>query len=188
MLCEAKMRISSKPDSIQTVTKLDAARRQLDSAISLYFREIDPIAVHTLACAAHQIIHDINYHRKGPKLLYDSLKFKDECRGLAKKQLNQHYNFFKHADKDPDPEGEIEFNPKGTELFIIMAIIGLQQLESSISCYCSAFFAYFAVHNTHLLTQEGIEFYFNSIPIDEIKVYRTVKRSEFFDIFLRANR
>src|SRR6266704_1106553 len=103
----------------QIITRIDAACRQLDSAIALYFNEGDPIAVHTLACAAHQIIHDINKHRNGPELLFNSLVFTDG--GIAKKYLHQHYNFFKHADNDPNPEGTIEFNPKGTEIFILMA-------------------------------------------------------------------
>ena len=47
------------------ITKLDAARRQLWVAISLWFQDGDEVAIHTLACAAHQIIHDINQHRGG---------------------------------------------------------------------------------------------------------------------------
>jgi hypothetical protein len=63
-----------------TITKLDAARRQLGIAISLWFQDGDEVAIHTLACAAHQIIHDINRHRGGRDLLFDSLVFRDEYR------------------------------------------------------------------------------------------------------------
>ena len=84
------------------ITKLDAARRQLRVAISLRFQDGDEVAIHTLACAAHQIIHDINQHRGGRDLLFDSLNFKDEYRKEAVNWLKKDMNFFKHADKDPE--------------------------------------------------------------------------------------
>jgi len=37
------------------ISKLDAAKRQLETAIRLYFNEADPVSVHTLAGAAHTI-------------------------------------------------------------------------------------------------------------------------------------
>ena len=42
-----------------SISKLDAACRQLDCAIELWFADGDPVSIHTLACASHQIIHDI---------------------------------------------------------------------------------------------------------------------------------
>jgi hypothetical protein len=41
------------------ISKLDAARRQLDTAIRLYFMEGDPVSVHTLAAAAFEILKDL---------------------------------------------------------------------------------------------------------------------------------
>src|SRR4051794_23462678 len=41
------------------IGKLDAARRQLDAAIDLYFADGDPIAIHTLAAAASQVTLDL---------------------------------------------------------------------------------------------------------------------------------
>jgi hypothetical protein len=49
--------------NIERITKLDAAIRQLDTAITLWFTEADTISIHTLACSAHQIIHDINQQK-----------------------------------------------------------------------------------------------------------------------------
>jgi transcriptional regulator with XRE-family HTH domain len=55
--------ISLTTDSAKLkVSKLDAARRQLECAIELWFLEKDEVSVHTLAGAAYQIIHDINTH------------------------------------------------------------------------------------------------------------------------------
>lgn len=171
----------------EKIKKIDAAYRQLDQAVELYFNEGDYIAIHTLACAAHQIIHDINHHRKGPELLYDSALIKDEYRGLAKKYLNKHYNFFKHANNDPDPDGVIDFNPTATEVFITAAIRGLSFLNIQLSIKQSAFFAFWCIHNPRLLNQKGLQQYVYSLPVDQLQNIRGLKRGEFFKKFLIIN-
>lgn len=177
------MKISNKPT--QSINKLDAACRQLDSAITLYFQGGDPIAIHTLACAAHQIVHDINQHKNGknaPELLFNSLNFKDDCRGLVINRLHKSYNFFKHADKDPDPDGEIEFNPKSTEIFIVFATRGVSCLGKPYSKKMAAFLLYFQIHNPEFVKDYEL---FKSIPIEIINHIRRVDPSEFLDEFLR---
>jgi hypothetical protein len=41
--------------SVPTITKLEAANRQLCTAIRMFFADDDAVAVHTLACAAREI-------------------------------------------------------------------------------------------------------------------------------------
>ena len=41
------------------VTKVEAARRQIDTAIRMLFSNEDPVAVHTLAMAALRIVRDL---------------------------------------------------------------------------------------------------------------------------------
>jgi hypothetical protein len=43
----------------EIITKLDAARRQLRTAVTLFFQHGDEVAVHTLTAAAHQILIDL---------------------------------------------------------------------------------------------------------------------------------
>jgi predicted HD phosphohydrolase len=43
------------PPVFPTVTKLEAANRQLCAAIRLFFEDADAVSVHTLACAARDI-------------------------------------------------------------------------------------------------------------------------------------
>lgn len=47
------------------LSKLDAARRQLETATKLYFEHGDEVSIHTLAAAAYSVIRDINEHRGG---------------------------------------------------------------------------------------------------------------------------
>jgi hypothetical protein len=48
------------PGKTIKISKLDAARRQLDTAIELWFHDGDPISIHTLTSAAFEIIQDLN--------------------------------------------------------------------------------------------------------------------------------
>jgi len=42
------------------LSKLDAARRQLETAVALCFQEGDPVSIHSFACAAHEIVETLN--------------------------------------------------------------------------------------------------------------------------------
>lgn len=99
----------------EKITKLEAAKRQLITAVDLFFLDGDPISIHTLTSASGQIVEDILKSRKRPSLIEDVvLKFvKDEKRDYVRKKLREPRNFFKHADKEP--EGMLEFNPAAND-------------------------------------------------------------------------
>jgi len=136
------------------VTKLESARRQLRVAISLWFQNGDEIAIHTLACAAHQIIHDINQKKGGRDLLYDSIIFRPEYQSDAVKWLKKDMNFFKHADKDP--EGVTEFCPSLSELFIIMSLFGIEIFGLKHDPIESAFISWHMIRHPEHLTDKGL--------------------------------
>jgi hypothetical protein len=83
------------------LSKLEAARRQLETAIKLYF-EYDEVSIHALAAAAYSLIRDINEHRGGEPMLKDLHLFLSD--GLARefrKYINRPENFLKHAEQGP---------------------------------------------------------------------------------------
>ena len=84
------------------VTKLDAARRQLQTAIQLLFSQKDGVSIHTLAHASFGILKDVAKHR-GKTRVSDA---GNELSGSGQKdfwnRFNRTGNFFKHADKDPE--------------------------------------------------------------------------------------
>jgi hypothetical protein len=87
---------------IQT-TKLDAARRQLETAISLLFNGGDAISTHTLAHAAFGILKDVATHRGATTVLATAEALAAAGKkGEFWKGFNRAGNFFKHADRDPD--------------------------------------------------------------------------------------
>jgi hypothetical protein len=104
------------------ISKLDAARRQLETAIRLYFSNGDPVSIHTLAAAGYSVIRDVSAARgAGPMLLKGQLV--DDVRPDAKKmfrdKLNEAENFFKHADRDH--KAVHTFDPSLTEVFLLDA-------------------------------------------------------------------
>ena len=57
------------------ISKLEAARRQLRTAITLWFTGGDPVAIHSLAFAAYEILHAISEKRDPNRidLIFDSV-------------------------------------------------------------------------------------------------------------------
>jgi hypothetical protein len=82
-----------------TISKLQAAERQLNCAIRLYFADDDLLAVHTLSRAAFRILFDIYPERSSDGFDRDLDKFIAE---LGWRKFNRVTNFLKHADNDAD--------------------------------------------------------------------------------------
>ena len=105
-----------------TISKLDAAKRQLETAIRLYFHQGDPVSIHTLVSAAYNIIRDVNAKRGGPKMVMKEQLFnyvKPEMHVEFHNLLHKAENFFKHANRDHD--ASLEFSPSESELLIFDA-------------------------------------------------------------------
>ncbi len=99
------------------VDKLEAARRQLETAIRLYFQSDDEVSIHTLAAAAYTVLRDINERRGGGLMLKDLRKLLgDDLARVFKRYINSPDNFLKHADKDPDHVTELD--PRWTEVLL----------------------------------------------------------------------
>ena len=86
------------------LTKADAAIRQLDTAIELFFEKRDPVSVRTLVGAAGRVLSDLVEHKK-PGASWRSNTVKSMPMLKAKEVyaiLNSTPNFLKHADDDAD--------------------------------------------------------------------------------------
>lgn len=121
-----------------TVTKLDAARRQLAAAIDLIFSDGDIVAAHTLVGAASNIISDLAKQRVpdrswDKKAQIDSeLSARDYFTIMRKAQ-----NFFKHAKDDPD--GVLDFDPSDTDSIAFWAVMNIGELGHDLSMLESVF-------------------------------------------------
>ena len=108
--------------TVVTISKLDAASRQLDSAIRMLFTGGDAVSIHTLTASAANVFFDVAEKRNGAVswrawMAEDSNLTQREVKGT----LHKSWNFFKHADHDP--EGILDFDPRESEDLMFMAVL-----------------------------------------------------------------
>ncbi len=132
-------------EEILRLSKLDVAKRQLETAIKLYFNDDDPVSIHTLACAAHGILSDLNKKYNGDPMILSDYVISDEYKTEWNKRIKKPQNYFKHADKDT--EENIDFVPEVTQYFIFDAISKYQEITGEIIFYFAIFRGWFAAHN-----------------------------------------
>jgi len=153
------------------ITKMDAAVRQLRTAIRLWFHDGDPVSIQTLLAAAHEIIH-VLYKRQGLKdLLFDSSLIKEEYRSTVAKRLKAIPSFFKHAREDP--EGEIEFNPELNYLLIILLTDALRRMKHPEGIEEQTVVRWLMVNEPNWVVR-------HSVPIDELEQVKGMNKTEFF--------
>ncbi|AVA33441.1 hypothetical protein [Cupriavidus metallidurans] len=104
------------------VTKIDAARRQLITAIRLFFDGGDPVSVYSLASNAWEVIDVLatsagieSFSKQAREHLPEghTLKYyiNEPCR-----------NFFKHAVQDPDPDSAVELLEANVAAILFLAV------------------------------------------------------------------
>lgn len=84
----------------QRISKLEAAQRQLDTAIDLWFEDRDGLSIFTLAFASLKVLLNLYPHEADDGFGAVIDKLIDEAIGW--KDFSKHANFLKHADRDPD--------------------------------------------------------------------------------------
>lgn len=167
-----------------SVTKLDAARRQIETAVKLWFSEGDPVSIHTLTAAAHQVCNALLKEQGEEASMvfrFDLLSPADQA-GYKKFVLAPE-NFFKHAQRDADPAATIELIPRITELYLVDAIYLFHKLNGySITSMMKAFSVYFEIFNPQFATDDS------PIRLPELVTVqlRQVSKSAFLQAFLNV--
>jgi hypothetical protein len=168
-------------DKSLKISKLDAAKRQLETAIRLYFFSGDPVSIHTLVAAGYNVVRDINIKRGGSKMIvkdqtFDHVKphMHDEFRAL----LNKAENFFKHADRDHD--ATLDFNADESEILIYDVCTKYWELTAEQPPLFQIFRTWFMVSRRDL---------FNITPdmlkqVEKAKVAVEGGRSSYFNLML----
>jgi len=136
------------------ISKLDAAKRQLDSAITFYFRDGDPVSMHTLTAAAHEILMVLGKQENVESIIKGhGLKIiKEEYHKEYLDTINKAGNFFKHGSKDSNQL--LDFNPETTEIFLFDAIEMYFRLTKELPEDMSIFRVWFTINNPYILTEE----------------------------------
>ncbi len=130
------------------ISKLDAARRQLETAVRLYFVQADPVSVHTLTAAAYNVLRDLNAARGGrPMMMKEQfLVFvKPEYHRMIRDKINEAENFLKHADRDP--EAILTFRPFQTDYLLLDACWKYHELAGEQVPLFSVFIFWVVLNN-----------------------------------------
>jgi hypothetical protein len=175
-----------KPSHIK-VTQLQAASSQLDTAIELWVLDKDPISIHSLCFAAHQIVHDINRKKKGRPLLMDSPLIPKERQQEFVNAVKHFPNYFKHADnrgkkKNALDAQKVVFDPYLNELFFIFTIGGLIQLGEKITNQQHIFYTWAHVHRPHLFTEAWNQYIQEPTGAKAMLGLKAIDKQEFFKL------
>lgn len=159
------------------ISKIDAARRQLDTAIRLYMSGRDDVSIHTLAHAAHRVLMDVAAKKGIDGYLFGHLMgvIKPEMKDEFLTKMNAAANFFKHADRD---SGEVlEFNPEQTVFWLWDACILYQSLTGEYTDLMQCYWTWFGIQYPDAIKDTEI-----SAKFKEAKAtFRT--RQEFMSTF-----
>ena len=134
------------------VSKLDAAKRQLDVAIILFFKQSDPVSVHTLTAAAHQLLMDVGCSHGIKSFMKQNPLIKEEKFKEYISVVNKAENFFKHAKNDA--KEMLDFDPGQTEYLMLDAVEMYMQLTNEMPEDMSIFRVWFLAKNPNLVTDE----------------------------------
>lgn len=161
------------------ISKLEAAKRQLNTAVRLYFTDSDPISVHTLVAAAHEILSTLSRKHKGTTMILDLDFNSKEAQALYRKCLRAAKNFFKHADRDSD--AYFIFDADLNEFFLYDACTKYSELTSEKIPEYLLFTTWF------VLKYEGKLFNIPKNRMKEFEKYKENKALYFRDYFPIAN-
>ena len=106
--------------TIQPVSKCEAAARQLRAAIRMYFENAEPLAIHTVAGAAHGLLLDLLRRRAGLPTSNGEAGVAPDQVAFVTEMVRAAKNFLKHADRDP--ESVLSFNTDWTDFLLYDAI------------------------------------------------------------------
>lgn len=125
------------------VGKLDVVAAQLSEAIRLFFEQRDPVVVHTLVASAHQILFDLGKSRGVGSQIKNSANLDAQEVQEFLRAVNYPYNFFKHADRDP--ESKIDVGPlfQLTADFLMDGVLMLQKIAGVVPIQARIYWAWF---------------------------------------------
>src|SRR6478672_7699728 len=100
------------------ITKLEAARRQLEDALQSYFKGGDILAINTKAHAAFQVLFDICTTQHGAKIAVGTI-----VKRIGKRKFNRVAEFLKHANWHRDDV--LTDDPAGSAYMYLLFAIAL---------------------------------------------------------------
>jgi hypothetical protein len=156
------------------ISKLDSARRQLKTAIKLFFANGDFVSIHALSYAAYTITRNLCDQTSNPasftKWMHDNISKSQHDE--HNKALKEAGNFFKHADRDP--KAILEYIPGQYEIFIVFAVKQYEAITNEVTLPMSVFGVWRGVHRN----KDDVK---DRVPESELKRLAGMEKGEFYE-------
>jgi len=165
-------------------TPFEVAEQQLDMAIELFFYGKSTAAIHTLACAAHEIF-DIECAQKGLErgVVAEALKYiPKEKQKEVHDQIYAMKNYFKHGrfSRGVKPT----WNPELSSLFILDACSLYYRLTGEHSKNVVIFSVWYRMNYPEAFLKGNAEF--DAILEDVKKAFEGVNKKDYYAIALQT--
>jgi hypothetical protein len=137
---------------IEKVTKVDAVRRQLSTAIRLFFEGRDTVSIHTLVAAAQGIMHDL-LKKQGPgqgSFIKSTVFVRPERKAEYIQLITSAQNFFKHANREA-ADAILDFYPEAIDFSILDVVDMLQRYTGRDEADRIVFLLWFALKHPDVL-------------------------------------
>ena len=153
------------------LSKIEAARRQLDTAIRLYFENDDLIAVHALSRAAFRVLYDLHPADDDyKKLVTQTIQY------LGWGNFTKLTNFLKHANLDPEGEAD-EPNEADIQIGIGFAAMLYRKMTGTLTPEMEVFHVWMKVMNPeHFHSIREPDWEFEENYLDAVEVLKTQSR------------
>jgi len=135
------------------LTKLEAARRQIESAIWLWFVGDDLVSVHALTAAAHRLLLELAALRETAAWPYTAAYLPKGTYKDRRAKSQNPVTFFKHAKK----KETYEVSEQWTELYLFDAVMAYTSLadDRSASALMSTFVLRLGVQRQDLFVPDA---------------------------------
>jgi hypothetical protein len=170
-----------KPKFI-SISKLDAAQRQVNQAIRLWFADGDPVSIHTLLYASVDIIHGLHKRATGKLLFFDNDAMKSRP-GLIK-IVKDWPNFFKHG-RPYELDRVLQFNSDANLILFSACIAGLTRIGVPSNDFQDALTFWLLIHEPDFFPVEQRQ----RRPTGEaLRQIRGISKKKFLEAHLRGSR
>jgi hypothetical protein len=121
----------------------------------MFFFDWDPVALHTVVSAGHEVARDLGHSTGIKKSIKDSPLLSESERKKFIDAVNYPQNFFKHADRDP--HSRMAFRYRLIPLFILDAVMQYIAIGEELTHEMKVFLMWVQLKYPSLLRYEPVE-------------------------------
>ncbi len=137
------------------ITKIEAAKNQLNIAIHLFFSDYDLISTHTLSAAARWILYDLAKKENISPNLWVIKKWYRQSYEIF---IRKAQNFFKHAgERDDSKNTSFDLQEDMTEMLLYEAITLYLALSWELTTHMKLFKSFYFLKNYEKIESEKIK-------------------------------